>query len=243
MMVDPWFESGKKRALVLVVDDDGDIRSLLRRLLERAAFDVVEASSGVEALRAFNALSPDLVVLDISMPGMDGWRTLDRIRDVSPVPVLMLTARTAELEKVRALRAGADDYLTKPFGRQEVLARVEALLRRARPLDAPRAHVEGRLRIDLAQRVAYVDEEDLRLTPLEFRLLSALVAHAGQVVRHERLLELVWGGARGHSRDNLKLYVSYLRRKLGTHSDDAAQIETVPGLGYRYRAGASSAVN
>src|ERR671934_3039411 len=121
-----------KRARILVVDDDADIRGLLRELLERASYDVVEASNGRDGLRTLYGSSPDLVLLDVSMPELDGWQTLERIRDLSAVPVVMLTARAAELEKVRGLKGGADDYVTKPFGRQELLARVEALLRRAR---------------------------------------------------------------------------------------------------------------
>ena len=229
------FETGKKRASVLVVDDDADIRRLLRRLLEAAGRGVTEAESGAEGVRIFHAVSPDLVVLDMSMPGIDGLGTLARIRDVSAAPVLMLTARTAELEKVRALRAGADDYLTKPFGRQEFLARVEALLRRTRPPDGPTTYTDGSLVVDLAQRVAYMNEQELALTPLEFKLLCALVAHAGRVVSHDRLLELVWGDARGRSRENLKLYVGYVRRKLRPHTGDPTPIETVPGFGYRYQ--------
>ncbi len=122
-----------KRGRILVVDDDADIRSLVRELLGRQGYDVQEAANGRDGLRAFYASAPDLVILDVSMPELDGWQTLERIRDLSDVPVVMLTARAAELEKVRGLKADADDYVTKPFGRQELLARVEALLRRAGP--------------------------------------------------------------------------------------------------------------
>jgi DNA-binding response OmpR family regulator len=120
-----------KRSSVLVVDDELDVRTLIRLLLERAGLDVTEASSGREALRRLHQVRPDLVILDVTMPDLDGWQTLERVRDLSEVPVLMLTARAAELDKVRGLKAGADDYVTKPFGRQELLARVEALLRRS----------------------------------------------------------------------------------------------------------------
>ena len=120
-----------KRAHVLVVDDDPDIRGLVKELLERQGYGVSEAANGKDALRSFYATPPDVVLLDVSMPELDGWQTLERIRDLSDVPVAMLTARAAELEKVRGLKAGADDYITKPFGRQELLARIEAMLRRA----------------------------------------------------------------------------------------------------------------
>src|SRR5688572_26934782 len=142
-----------KRARVLVVDDDSDIRRLVRELLERVGYEVVEGANGREGLRVLYSTSPDLVLLDVAMPEMDGWQTLERIRDLSDVPVVMLTARTAELEKVRGLKGGADDYVAKPFGRQELLARVEALLRRARPREErPETYGDGLVTIDFAQR-------------------------------------------------------------------------------------------
>src|ERR671931_932708 len=141
-----------KRARILVVDDDADIRGLLRELLERASYDVVEASNGRDGLRTLYARSPDLVLLDVSMPELEGWQTLERNRDVSDVPVLMLTARAAELEKVRGLKAGADDYVAKPFGGQELLARVEAHLRRAgERVGQPGTYADGLVTIDFAQ--------------------------------------------------------------------------------------------
>src|ERR671922_1996064 len=225
-----------KRARILVVDDDADIRGLLRELLERSSYDVVEASNGRDGLRALYAESPDLVLLDVSMPELDGWQTLERIRDVSDVPVLMLTARAAELEKVRALKAGADDYVTKPFGRQELLARVEALLRRAGPrTEGPGAYADDLVTIDFAQREVSVAGRLVSLTPLEFKLLATFVRHPNQVLTHQQLLELVWGDALTGSRARTKLYVGYLRQKLSSGSPDDSPIETVRGFGYRYR--------
>src|ERR671922_2156798 len=204
-----------KRARILVVDDDADIRGLLRELLERSSYDVVEAANGRDGLRAFYASSPDLVILDVSMPELDGWQTLERIRDLSDVPVVMLTARAAELEKVRGLKAGADDYVAKPFGRQELLARVEALLRRAGPREErPETYADGLVTIDFAQREVNVAGTQVRLTPLEFKLLAAFVRHPNQVLSSDQLLELVWGDATGGSRARTKLYVGYLRKKL-----------------------------
>src|SRR5918996_5666220 len=157
-----------KRARILIADDDPDIRGLLRQLLERAGHDVADADNGRTALRAFYATTPDLVLLDVSMPEPDGWQTLERIRDLSDVPVAMLTARTAELEKVRGLKAGADDYVTKPFGRQELLARIEALLRRSTGrAESPETYADGVLSIDFAQRSVTVGDRDVSLTPLE----------------------------------------------------------------------------
>jgi DNA-binding response OmpR family regulator len=225
-----------KRASVLVIDDDADIRGLLRELLERAGYEVAEGANGRDGLRALYAISPDLVLLDVSMPELDGWQTLERIRDVSDVPVLMLTARAAELEKVRGLKAGADDYVTKPFGRQELLARVEAHLRRVgERTDQPGTYADGLLTIDFAQREVTVNGTQVTLTPLEFKLLSTFVRNPNQVLSHEQLLELVWGDALSGSSARTKLYVGYLRQKLATADDGETPIETVRGFGYRYR--------
>jgi DNA-binding response OmpR family regulator len=226
---------------ILVVDDDDDIRALVGELLERAGHEVAKAPDGESALRLFYSQQPDLVVLDVSMPGLDGWEVLNRIRELSDVPVLMLTARAEELEKVRGLRAGADDYVTKPFGRQELLARVDAALRRGR--SAPQAqetYADDFLSVDFAQRKVTAGGIELALTPLEFRLLGAFVRNQNQVLSHDQLLELAWGDARAADRDQVKLYVGYLRRKLGTGLGDESPIETVRGFGYRYRPLASA---
>jgi DNA-binding response OmpR family regulator len=229
-----------KRGRVLVVDDDADIRNLVRELLERQGYDVTDAANGREGLRAFYAGTPDVVVLDVGMPEMDGFQTLERIRDLSDVPVIMLTARTAELEKVRGLKAGADDYVTKPFGRQELLARIEAVLRRPRaPMERPATYADGLVTVDFAQRSVSVSGREVSLTPLEFKLLGAFIRHPNQVLAHDQLLEQVWGDSFAASRDQVKLYVGYLRRKLEAAGADAAVIETVRGFGYRYRPSAA----
>jgi DNA-binding response OmpR family regulator len=223
---------------VLVVDDDPDIRGLVAELLTRAGLTVEQAPDGRAGLRAFHQSPPDLVVLDVSMPELDGWQTLERIRDMSDVPVLMLTARGAELERVRGLQAGADDYVVKPFGRQELLARVQSLLRRAasRPAaEAQDTYADERLSIDFAQRGVTFDGRRVSLTPLEFKLLSAFVRHPRQVLSREQLLELVWGNAYGVSADQVKLYVGYLRRKLDPEDPNSVPIETMRGFGYCYR--------
>jgi DNA-binding response OmpR family regulator len=208
-----WYGNRMKRARILFVDDDADIRGLLRQLLERAGYDLVEASNGKDGLRAFYSSAPDLVLLDVSMPEMDGWQTLERIRDLSDVPVLMLTARTAELERVRGLKAGADDYVAKPFGRQELLARVEALLRRAGPRqEEETTYADGLVTIDFPQRAVTVAGEPVALTPLEFKLLAVLVRHPNQVLSHDQLLELVWGDGGGGARARGALHVVELRQ-------------------------------
>jgi DNA-binding response OmpR family regulator len=220
---------------VLVVDDDPDIRGLLRELLDRRGFDVTEARDGQEALRVFFTERPDLVVLDVAMPVLDGWKTLERIRELSDVPVVMLTARTTELEKTRGLRAGADDYVTKPFGRQELLARVDAVLRRSGTREPePESYSDGFLTIDFSRREVAVRGEPVELTPLEFRLLTVFVRHPNQVLTHEQLLELVWGDEHA-AREQVKLYVGYLRKKLSPDAPDSAPIETRRGFGYSYR--------
>jgi DNA-binding response OmpR family regulator len=220
---------------VLVVDDDEDIRILLRELLERAGFAVDEAEDGRTALRRFHATPPALVILDVTMPELDGYQTLERIRDLSDAPVLMLTARSQELEKVRGLSAGADDYVAKPFGRQELLARVQALLRRTGgKTEVLEAYADDFLEVDFAQRRVTVRGQPVQLTPLEFKLLAAFVRNPGQVLSRDQLLELVWGDPYGVSGDQVKLYVGYLRRKLVPGGPADAPIETVRGFGYRY---------
>ena len=224
-----------KGAKVLVVDDDPDIRELVRELLERAGYQVSSAAGGRDGLRVLYEMRPDLVLLDVSMPELDGWATLARIRDLSEVPVIMLTARTGELEKVRGLKAGADDYVTKPFGRQELLARVEAILRRGGgPPQMVTSYTDAHLSLDFAQRQVLVGGRPVSLTPLEFKLLATFVRHPNQVLSREQLLELVWGDPYGVSADQVKIYVGYLRKKLGGDVE-GGPIETVRGFGYRYR--------
>jgi DNA-binding response OmpR family regulator len=224
------------RSQILVVDDDATTRELLLVALERAGHEVREAADGRAGLRELYSTSPDLVILDVEMPELDGWTTLERIRDLSDVPVLMLTARGAEFERVRGLQGGADDYVTKPFGRQELVARVQALLRRtAGRRTEQQTYADARLAIDFAAREVRYDERDVRLTPLEFRLLATFVHNPNQVLSRDQLLELVWGDSLGVSPEQVKLYVGYLRRKLDPAASQATPIETVRGFGYRYR--------
>ena len=236
--VTPVISPAVRTATVMVVEDDADIRRLVTVLIERAGHRVRGVGDGHEALRVLYADRPDIVILDIGLPGMDGWQVLERVRDLSDVPVLMLTAQGDELDKVRGLRAGADDFVTKPFGRQELVARVEALLRRRGRAAAEEVEIDvysdPALSVDHVQRIARAaDDQELRLTPLEFRLLSVLVRNAGQLLSSERLLELVWGDEYGAT-DQVKLTIGRLRRKLEEHVG-AAAIETVRGFGYRYR--------
>ena len=232
-----WYELRMNASTrILVVDDDQDIRLLLRELLERAGFTVDEAEDGRTALRILFTTPPALVILDVTMPDMDGYQTLERIRDLSDVPVLMLTARTQELEKVRGLSAGADDYVAKPFGRQELLARVQALLRRSGgKSEVVETYADDFVQVDYGQRQVDVQGRGVQLTPLEFKLLAAFVQNPNQVLSRDQLLELVWGDPYGVSGDQVKLYVGYLRKKLVPDAPETAPIETVRGFGYRYR--------
>jgi len=229
---------GSTEMRVLVMDDDDDIRNLVRTLLERTGAVVHDAPNGRDGLREFHAWRPDLVILDVNMPELDGWAVLERIRDMSEVPVLMLTARGEELERVRGLQAGADDYVVKPFGKQELVARVQALVRRASRGGAEQeadAYSDAYLSIDWAQARVAVGDREVQLTPLEFRLLSIFVRHPRQVLSRDQLLERVWGDAFGVGGDQVKLYVGYLRRKLEPDAPESVPIETVRGFGYRYK--------
>jgi DNA-binding response OmpR family regulator len=220
---------------ILIADDDPDVLELVRLSLRRTECELVLAHDGAEALAAARRTRPALAILDVSMPEMDGYQTLERLRDLSDVPVLMLTARSQELEKVRGLSAGADDYVAKPFGRQELLARVQALLRRTGGrTEVVEAYADEFVDIDYAQRKVTVEGRAVQLTPLEFKLLAAFVQNPGQVLSRDQLLEIVWGDPYGVSGDQVKLYVGYLRKKLVPDAPDSAPIETVRGFGYRY---------
>ena len=218
-------------ATILVVEDDPDVRRLVTSLLTRAGMKTVEAEDGRHGIRAFFENRPDLVVLDLELPELDGWEVLERLREMSSAPVLMLTAQGAEVDKVRALTGGADDYVTKPFGPRELVARVEALLRRSGDPAPVLASGDGEVTLDEVQHRVLVSGRPLDLTPTEFRVLATLLRNPRQVVTQEQMLEEVWGGRADPKQ--LRLYVSYLRRKFGELGVDP--IETVRGIGYRLR--------
>ena len=226
------------KAQVLVVEDDKDISLGIRTVLDRSGFDVTSSADGKEGLRAFHATRPDLVVLDIGLPTLDGWAVLERIRDLSDVPVLILTAHGNEADKVRGLHSGADDYLTKPFSNRELAARVEALLRRPRT-GQPQAEVfdDGQLQVKLESREVSVGGVPIELTPIEYRLLVALIRHPGQILTPEQLLKLAWNDPMGVGPERVKFGVMRLRRKLDQDGEDTgpgAAIEAIRGFGYRY---------
>jgi len=218
-----------------VIEDDRDIALGIRTVLTRNGFDVANSADGKQGLRTFHDARPDLVVLDIGLPTLDGWSVLERIRDLSDVPVLILTAHGSEADKVRGLHGGADDYLTKPFGNRELAARVEALLRRPRTAAGPpEVYDDGSLLVRLDSREVSVDGAPIALTPTEYRLLAALIRHPGQTLTPDQLLELAWNDPLGIGPERVKFGIMRLRRKLGQHDGPASAIEAVRGFGYRY---------
>ena len=223
---------------ILVIDDEDDIRLFVGTRLQRAGYETLEAADGLEGLRRFYSDRPDLVVLDIAMPEMDGWQVLERIREVSNVPVLMLTAAAQERDKIRGLTEGADDYVTKPFSGDEFLARVAAMLRRtANTQEASSTNIyrDQQISIDFPRHEVVVRGQQVDLSPTEFRLLSVLTRNAGQVLSQDQLLDHVWGQDYAESLDVVRLYIGYLRRKIELTPGNPSLVETVRGFGYRYR--------
>lgn len=227
--------TAKDVARILVVDDEPQIHRFLKPALEAAGLAVLRADTATDALRLVATQAPDLVLLDLGLPDMDGQAALVRLRAFSPVPVIIVSAREREMEKVQALDAGADDYVEKPFALAELLARIRAALRRVRPEGAKVETVLrfGALEVDLARRTARLDgQEALRLTPREWELLAALAqAGDGRVVTQRHLLTTVWGAAHVEDTQYLRVYVAQLRQKLGKA---AFLIRTEPGVGYRF---------
>ncbi|MGO8882984.1 MAG: response regulator transcription factor [Streptosporangiaceae bacterium] len=222
-------------APVLIVEDDKDIALAVRTILQRGGYEVLSAAGGREGLRVFHAKRPACVLLDVGLPDLDGWAVLERIRDVSEVPVLLLTAHGLESEKVRGLRGGADDYLTKPFGNRELLARVQALLRRSGPAGPEETvYDDGLLQVQFGTRQVQVKGEQITLTPTEYRLLTALVRHPGQALSAGQLVEQAWNDPLQVGPERVKFSVMRLRRKLGQRGDESRPIEAVRGFGYRY---------
>lgn len=229
----------REQKLVLLVDDDRDLISMLRLALENDGFEVLAAHDGREGLRLFFERRPDLAVLDIMLPSMDGWLVCERIREMSNTPVLMLTARTKDEEIARGLYLGADDYITKPFGVSEFMARVRAVVRRSSDTrKAPSQSlltIDKHIKVDLAKRRIIVDGRPTHvLSPTEQRLLAILAAHAGEVVPSEVLVERVWGDTASRNSSHLKTYIRYLRTKLEPDAANPRYILTERGVGYRF---------
>lgn len=220
---------------VLVVDDDHQIREALRRGLRARGYEVLTAGNGETALDVLAGASVDVVVLDLGLPGIDGHEVIRRLRSFSDVPVVVLSVRESQSEKVTALDAGADDYVVKPFGMDELLARMRAALRRARPEEARPKLKFGDLQIDLARQFLTLEGEPVHLTPTEYRLLEALATNAGKLLTHSWLLRRVWGPAYDRESHYVRVYVQQLRQKLGDDPGHPRYIITEPGLGYRWK--------
>lgn len=220
---------------VLVVDDERPIRRFLRTSLEIHGYTVFEAVDGLDALAAVVNHRPDLVILDLGLPALDGVEVTQRLREWTQLPVIVLSVRDQEADKIAALDAGADDYLTKPFGIGELLARMRVVLRRASaPTGEPLVTV-GRLTIDLGRRAVIVDEQEVQLTPTEYDVLRALATHAGKVLTHQQLLRQVWGVGYDQEVHILRVNISNLRRKIEPDPSRPTYVVTEPGVGYRLR--------
>ena len=230
-------QASREHRRILVVDDEPRMVHFIRLNLEHDGFEVYEANSGSAALERLRDILPDLVLLDVMMPDLDGFETLRLIREISTVPVIMLTAKGEEDDRVRGLELGADDYVTKPFSPRELVSRVRAVLRRTE-MPSQTTHdvieVDDRLRIDFDRREVWVEDELVKLRPTEYRLLYHLVQNAGWVVPHEQLLAKVWGYEYRDETHYLRLYINYLRQKLESDPSDPQYILTERGVGYRF---------
>ena len=220
--------------IVLVVDDEVQIRRFLRTGFELNGFSVVEAGSGAEAIRAASLQPVDLVIIDLGLPEMDGSEVVERIRSWSNVPIIVLSVRSSEADKVKLLELGADDYVVKPFGIAELLARVRVALRRQMRAATGEPTVKvGPLTIDLAARAVLLNGSRLTLTPKEYRLLQVLAQHAGNVVTHQHLLREVWGSVHEHDTHYLRIFVRKLRQKIEPEPNSPRILLTELGVGYR----------
>lgn len=222
-------------ARILVVDDEQAIRRFLRVTLDAEGYQVYEAETAKEAIEAVPACRPDAMILDLGLPDMEGHEVIRRLREWSSVPIIVLSVRDRETEKIAALDAGADDYLTKPFAAGELMARIRAAVRRAAHAGTEPVYEVGELRIDLGRRVVTLGGHDVPLTPTEYDLLRTLAQHGGRVLTHHQLLREVWGASYEPETHLLRVNISNLRRKLEADPARPQYIVTEPGVGYRLR--------
>ncbi len=225
------------KASILVVDDEPHVRRLVKANLESSGYKVLTAADGQEAIEAVEQETPDLVILDLMLPKLDGYAVCRRIREFSTVPIIMLTARSAEVDLIHGFDVGADDYLTKPFAVNELLVRVRAVLKRSKWPEEVLARQDfraGPIEIDFAQHRVSVDGKAVRLTPTEYRLLTYLASNANRVIVHRELLRAVWGPEYGEETEYLRVYVRYLRQKLEPDPSKPRYIVTQPGAGYMF---------
>jgi two-component system, OmpR family, KDP operon response regulator KdpE len=222
-------------ASILVVDDEPQIRRVLRSTLSFRGYEITETSSGEEALELVHKLKPDLILLDVNLPGISGIETCREIRRSSSVPIIMLTVRNAERDKVVALDAGADDYITKPFGIEELLARVRASLRRHSAAEATPPFQSKDFSVDFEERRVIVAGQEVHLAPKEFEVLKHLINYQGKPVTHRRLLQSVWGPEYGEETENLRVVINQLRKKIEKDPAQPKFILTEPWIGYRFQ--------
>jgi DNA-binding response OmpR family regulator len=223
---------------ILVVDDEPRMVQLISLNLKMEGFNVISASGGYQALEKVTREMPDLVLLDIMMPDMDGFATLKKIRELSSVPVIFLSVKGEEADRVRGLDLGADDYITKPFGPRELISRINAVLRRTEPENPNRRSeiiVDDELKINFDQRRVWVRGENIKLRPTEYRLLHQLVSNAGKLLTHETLLSRVWGPEYRDEDQYVRLYITYLRQKIEKDPKNPVYILSERGLGYRFK--------
>jgi two-component system, OmpR family, KDP operon response regulator KdpE len=223
--------------IILVVDDEPQIRRVMRSTLSASGYVITEATNGEDAIESVRKNKPDLILLDVNMPGMGGIVACREIRRATDAPIIMLTVRNAERDKVAALDAGADDYVVKPFGIQELLARVRAALRRYAPGEAVPPFVSKDVAIDFDSRAVTVRSHDVHLTPKEYDVLKHLVANQGKPLTHRRLLQSVWGPDYGEETENLRVVINQLRKKIEADPAKPKYILTEPWIGYRFHPG------
>jgi two-component system KDP operon response regulator KdpE len=222
-------------ATILVVDDEPQIRRVLRSTLTSQGYVIIDAKTGEEGVECARKNKPDLVLLDVNMPGMGGIEACREIRRSSDAPIIMLTVRNAERDKVLALDAGADDYVVKPFGIEELLARIRSALRRYAPGDALPSFVSKELTLDFERRQLTVRGEEVHLTPKEFEVLKHLIANQGKPLSHRRILQSVWGPDYGEETENLRVVINQLRKKIESDPAHPKFIRTEPWVGYRFQ--------
>jgi two-component system KDP operon response regulator KdpE len=226
-------ETAGKPSVALVIDDEPQIRRLLRVTLEANAYQVFEAPTGQDGIVQAAQCRPDVILLDLGLPDLDGIAVLKRLREWSRVPIIILSVRDREAEKIAALDSGADDYITKPFNSGELLARLRAALRHVQPTGPDAVFTTGNLEVDLAARVVRKRGKEVKLTPTEYSLLRLLVVHAGRVLTHRHLLTEIWGPNSIEQVHYLRVHIAHLREKIEEDSSKAEIIITEPGIGYR----------
>ncbi len=226
------------KALVLLIEDEPQMRKFVRISLTSHDYRVIEAATAAEGIQQAAAYTPDLILLDLGLPDMDGLEVTTRLREWSAVPILVISARGQEDSKVKALDQGADDYLTKPFGSEELMARIRVALRHAagaRDVPTTVVQIGDNVRVDLIKRLVLVDGEEVHLTPIEYKLLAALLKHAGMVMTHRHLLDQVWGPGHAHQMQYLRVYMTQLRHKLEREPARPKYLVTETGIGYRLK--------